>query len=52
MLAKIFVEKYNQTQEQQGCCRLIFIDQLNSNLFPDGILVMVYWFNFGLNFDY
>lgn len=42
MLAKIFVEKCNQTQEQQGCCKLIFINQLNSYLFPDGKLVMVY----------
>lgn len=41
MLAKILVEQYNQTQEQ-GCCRLLSIDQLNSYLFPDGKLVMVY----------
>lgn len=51
MLAKILVEKYNQTQEQ-GCCRLISIDQLNSYLFHDGILVIVYGFNFGSIFDY
>lgn len=48
---KMLVEKYNQTQEQ-GCCRLISIDQLNSYLFPDGILVIVYGFNFGSIFDY